>query len=142
MGRANHLSKAEKELISMLYRNTDKSLGAIAKFLGRSKMSASRYQSYKLSKKIKPVKKTITDPIDSIRENLFKRVIDQCKNKLSLKFDEDYREYDLTILRNYIRRYLTRERKTNFKDLPEYKNREQEDILAEIAEIIYNKLRK
>ena len=61
MGRANHLSKAEKELIAYNYRKSGKSLGAIAKFLGRDRSSISRYKNYKLPK---PIKETIKERKD------------------------------------------------------------------------------
>jgi len=82
MGRANHLTKAEKELISIMYQKSGKSLGAIAKFLDRSNRSVNRYKNYKLPRTvkstIKPQVKPKIEPEFKVEDQeLFKRMYDE-----------------------------------------------------------------
>jgi len=100
MGRAKHLTNAEKRLIAFNYKESGKSLSAIASFLGRDVSSVSRYKNYKILSSAKVIK-TIVD-----------------LQKWELLFNEVYHYWiDRGKLQNYIEEPSNENQKYLFYDI-------------------------
>lgn len=133
MGRANHLSKAEKELIAFNYRKSGKSLGSIAKFLNRSKMSVSRYKNFKLPRIVKESKKSYDTPqeqtIDVTNEQWFKDIYQFFVTKAGY---EDTPSQFFVIVKNRFWEYY----KKQILSCPNYKRKLKVDIIRDIVDLL------
>jgi len=126
VARKEYLKKSQKELIAFNYRKSGQSLGSIAKFLGLSKMSVSRYKNYRISGATKDVHTMYIQK----EQDVFQEFYDECKKGNRSKSVSLFLVHGKKGDKKH--RYLRK-----FEKLPRYKNKSRSEIINDVDDIIY-----